>query len=248
MIEVITPDWPAPNRVRALSTTRIGGVSHPPYESLNLGTHVGDQPQVVQKNRSLLEQQLQLPSSPHWLEQVHGCNVVEAGLDDCLIADASISRQPGKVVAIMTADCLPLLLCDKQGSCVAAVHAGWRGLLEGVIEAALDKMACPSTEILAWLGPAIGAKAFEVGDEVFHTFSQRDPASALYFEANRPGHKLADIYGLARQRLLARGVAFIGGGQCCTVSDSARFFSYRRDGVTGRMATLIWLEEPLNKS
>ncbi len=241
MTEVITPDWPAPSRVQALSTTRIGGFSLPPYDSFNLGDHVGDQPQAVIKNRQLL-QQLGLPSSPYWLEQVHGCDVVEVGIESSQIADASISCQPGKVLAIMTADCLPLLLCDKQGSCVAAVHAGWRGLLDGVIEAAIDKMSLPPAEIIAWMGPAIGPTAFEVGDEVFQTFAQRDPASADYFKDNRPGHKLADIYGLARQRLAAKGVAFIGGGQCCTVSDSARFFSYRRDGVTGRMATLIWLE------
>lgn len=243
MIEVITPDWPAPSRVRALSTTRMGGFSLPPYDSLNLGDHVDDQPQTVLDNRAQLEQQMGLPSSPHWLEQVHGCDVIEVSVDHSQIADASISRLPGKVAAIMTADCLPLLLCDKQGSCVAAAHAGWRGLLDGVIEATLDKMALPSTEILAWMGPAIGPTAFEVGDEVVDAFTQRDATSAAHFKESRPGHKWANIYGLARQRLTAKGVVFIGGGQCCTVSDSARFFSYRRDGVTGRMATLIWLDE-----
>ncbi len=243
MIEVITPDWPAPSRVHALSTTRIGGFSQPPYDSLNLGDHVDDQPQSVLNNRARLVQQMGLPSSPHWLEQVHGCDVVEVGVDHSPIADASISRQPGQVIAVMTADCLPLLLCDKQGCCVAAVHAGWRGLLNGVIEAALDKMALPPTEILAWMGPAIGPTAFEVGDEVVDAFTQRDAASARHFKESRAGHKWANIYGLAHQRLTAKGVAFIGGGQCCTVSDPARFFSYRRDGVTGRMATLIWLDE-----
>ncbi|MCF6282824.1 MAG: peptidoglycan editing factor PgeF [Candidatus Polarisedimenticolaceae bacterium] len=240
MIEVIRPDWPAPARVRALSTTRLGGFSLPPYDSLNLGDHVADAPQTVEKNRQLLVEQLALPSSPHWLEQVHSCEVVDAARGGQ--ADAAISRSSGSVCAVMTADCLPLLLCDYQGRCVAAVHAGWRGLLNGVIEAALEKMALPAEEILAWMGPAIGPTAFEVGDEVFHAFTQRDPTAALHFKEHRPGHKLADIYGLARQRLMAKGVAFIGGGQYCTVSDPTRFFSYRRDGVTGRMATLIWLE------
>ncbi len=243
MIETISPDWPAPSRVHALSTTRIGGFSRPPYDSLNLGDHVGDQPQTVLNNRARLVQQMGLPSSPHWLEQVHGCDVVEVGVDHSPMADASISRRPGQVIAVMTADCLPLLLCDKRGRCVAAVHAGWRGLLDGVIEAALDKMALPSTEILAWMGPAIGPTAFEVGDEVVDAFIQRDRASAQHFKESRAGHKWANIYGLARQRLTAKGVSFIGGGQYCTVSDPACFFSYRRDGVTGRMATLIWLDE-----
>lgn len=241
MIEVIVPDWPAPRRVRALSTTRIGGLSLAPYDSLNLGDHVGDKPENVEQNRSRLVQQLALPTAPNWLEQIHGCDVVDAEIGGQ--ADAAISHSSGKVCAVMTADCLPLLLCDKQGRSVAAVHAGWRGLLDGVIEVAVEKMSLPASEIIAWMGPAIGPTVFEVGDEVFQAFIHRDPASADHFKDSRPGHKLADIYGLASQRLAAKGVAFIGGGQCCTVSDSARFFSYRRDGVTGRMATLIWLED-----
>lgn len=244
MIEFITPDWPAPARVRALSTTRIGGISLPPYDSLNLGDHVGDDPQAVTANRQRLEQQLGLPAAPCWLEQVHGCDVVEAGVvESGCQADASITCQPGVVCVVMTADCLPLLLCDKQGRCVAAVHAGWRSLLDGVIEMTLERMVLPSEQILAWMGPAIGPDAFEVGDEVFHAFVERDAAAAVHFHTTRPGHKLADIYGLARQRLAAKGVAFIGGGRYCTVSERDRLFSYRRDGVTGRMATLIWLQK-----
>lgn len=243
MIEVISPDWPAPARVRAFSTTRMGGLSQLPYDSLNLGDHVGDEAQTVTQNRQRLVQQQGLPSTPCWLEQVHGCSVIEAGIDSRRQADASFSHQTGEVCVVMTADCLPLLLSDREGSCVAAVHAGWRGLLDGVIEATLEKTGVPPEQILAWMGPAIGPAAFEVGDEVYQAFIEREPSSASCFYTNRPGHKLADIYSLASQRLTAKGVAFIGGGQCCTVSDSARFFSYRRDGVTGRMATLIWLED-----
>ena len=244
MIEFITPDWPAPARVRALSTTRMGGISLPPYDSLNLGDRVGDDLQAVTANRQRLEEQLGLPAAPCWLEQIHGCDVVDAGaVESGCQADASITRQPGVACVVMTADCLPLLLCDKQGRCVAAVHAGWRGLLDGVIEMTLERMVLPPEQILAWMGPAIGPDAFEVGDEVFHAFVERDAAAVVHFHANRPGHKLADIYGLARQRLTAKGVAFISGGRYCTVSERDRFFSYRRDGATGRMATLIWLQK-----
>jgi len=244
-LEWIEPDWPAPSRVRALTTTRGGGVSRGPYAGLNLGDHVGDDPGAVRENRVLLQRELGLRSQPLWLEQVHGCEVVslEGGRSGCK-ADAAVAGEPGRVCAVLTADCLPLLLCDRAGSRVAAVHAGWRGLLEGVIEAALEAMALPGEELLCWLGPAIGPDAFEVGDEVRALFVKRDPGNAAAFRPSPAGRWLADIHLLARRRLTARKVGFVAGGGYCTVSDPARFYSYRRDGVTGRMASLIWIEEP----
>ncbi|MDD3352736.1 peptidoglycan editing factor PgeF [Zoogloea sp.] len=238
----ISPDWPAPVRVRALSTTRAGGVSQAPYASLNLGTHVGDRPEAVAENRRLLA--AHLPAEPCWLNQVHGARVVDAagpgGLPD---ADAAFARETGQVCAVMTADCLPVLLCDRSGQVVAAAHAGWRGLHGGVLEATVGAMAVPSSQILAWLGPAIGPDAFEVGEEVRARFMALDPASAKAFRpAPAHGKWMADLYLLARQRLAALGVSAVHGGGACTVSDAQRFFSYRRDGTTGRMASLIWLE------
>ena len=243
MIEFITPDWPAPAGIKALSTTRIGGVSQSPFDSLNLGDHVGDDPRAVEQNRQRLETELQLPSPLKWLQQVHGRDVAnaETAHDNCQ-ADAIISRRAGRVCAVLTADCLPLLLCDRQARCVAAVHAGWRGLANGIIEATLEQMALPSDQLLAWMGPAIGPTAFEVGDEVRQCFMDQDHQAASHFKPSKPGFWLADIYGLARQRLQAQGIGFIGGGDHCTVNEQQRFFSYRRDGTTGRMATLIWLD------
>ena len=237
----IVPDWPAPATVRALSTTRAGGVSAAPYASLNLGTHVGDDPVCVAANRTLLRRVV--PHEPCWLNQVHGTTVVDAasvvGVPN---ADASLSRVRGAVCVVMTADCLPLLLCDRSGTVVGAAHAGWRGLHGGVIEATVRAMGVAPAELLAWLGPAIGPQAFEVGDEVRAAFVGVDGrAEAAFRSAGQPGKWLADLYLLARQRLAALGVSGIYGGDCCTVSDAARFFSYRRDGVTGRMASLIWL-------
>ena len=197
----------------------------------------------VQSNRSLVAEALGLPSSPRWLQQVHGCDVLECAFPQQFPrADAATAAQPGQVCAVLTADCLPLLLCNSSGSRVAAVHAGWRGLAAGVIEAALDRFQDSGSEILAWMGPAIGAAAFEVGDEVREHFLTADAENKAAFVAGRDGRWLADIYRLARIRLAARGVGFVGGGDCCTVSDPDRFFSYRRDGVTGRMASLIWIE------
>lgn len=244
MAEVIVPQWPAPSRVRALSTTRHGGSSSAPYKSLNLGTHVGDDPALVTNNRVMLRQQHNLPEDPLWLEQVHGCAVVEYGADESglpITADAVFSDRPGKVCAVMTADCLPLLLCSRSGMKVAAVHAGWRGLAAGVIEAAVERFEEPGESLLAWMGPAIGAEQFEVGSEVREQFLAVDQKNEAAFQKGRSGHWLADIYQLARIRLEKRDVGFIGGGDYCTVSDSDRFFSYRRDGVTGRMASLIWI-------
>ncbi len=241
MSEWIIPDWPAPERVRSVITTRTGGHSLPPYSSLNLADHVDDDPETVAVNRAILFERLALPSEPLWLEQVHGCNVVTAGAAGCS-ADASTSDIPGQVCVVMTADCLPLLICNRSGTRVAAVHAGWRGLAAGVIEAALQHFAQESDELLAWLGPAIGPDRFEVGDEVREQFIAVSAADERAFVAAAPGKWLADIYQLARNRLRAAGVGYIGGGGYCTVTDAERFFSYRRDGITGRMASLIWIE------
>ncbi len=236
----IIPDWPAPARVRACITTRHGGISLPPYDSLNLGEHVGDLPVAVQENRRRLASVLRLPSEPFWLRQLHGCRVVDLGAAATRDADASFSRVRGAVCAVMSADCLPLLLCDRQGSCVAAIHAGWRGLADGIIEATLARLALPPSRILAWLGPAIGPDRFEVGEDVRCRFLEHHPAAQHAFKAK--GERwLADIYALARQRLQRQGVTSIYGGDCCTARERERFFSYRRDGVTGRMASLIWL-------
>ncbi len=242
-LEWIEPGWPAPPRVRALTITRSGGVSRGPYAGLNLGDHVGDEPWAVRQNRALLQQELGLPAPPLWLQQVHGCEVVQVeGDPGGCSADAAVTREAGRVCAVLTADCLPLLLCDRAGSRVAAVHAGWRGLLDGVIESALDALALPGAELLCWLGPAIGPDAFEVGPEVRAGFVERDPGSAAAFRPSPAGRWLADIYALARRRLAARKVGLVAGGGYCTVSDPARFYSYRRDGVTGRMVSLIWIE------
>jgi len=240
----IEPDWPAPSHIRAMMTTRQGGVSLPPFDGLNLADHVGDDPKSVSHNRRLLRGFLDLPAEPLWLTQVHGCSVLEA--EACPAggeADAVIAHTQGQVCAVLTADCLPLLLCDRVGTQVAAIHAGWRGLAAGVIEATLKRFSAPGEEIVAWLGPAIGPQVFEVGAEVRDVFIKHDPYAADAFVANRPGHWLADIYLLAKQRLAVCGVSFVGGGDCCTVSDEERFFSFRRDGKTGRMASLIWIEK-----
>jgi uncharacterized protein, YfiH family len=240
-MELILPDWPAPAKVRALSTTRAGGVSAGPYASLNLGDHVGDDPAAVAENRARVRNRL--PAEPLWLKQVHLADVADAdsasGVPE---ADASVARQPGKACAVLTADCLPLLLCDRAGAVVAAAHAGWRGLAGGVIEAAVEAMKVSPGEVLAWLGPAIGPAAFEVGGEVRDAFLAFDPAAAAAFVARENGKWLADIFHLARLRLGKIGVTAVYGGGVCTYSDAERFYSYRRDGATGRMASLIWIE------
>lgn len=238
----IRPDWPAPARVRALSTTRCGGVGGQPYDSLNLGTHVGDLPASVAANRAILRGVL--PGEPYWLNQVHGTRVVDAACPDGVPdADASVSRRPGAVCVVMTADCLPVLLCDRAGSVVGAAHAGWRGLQGGVVEATVAAMQVPPSDIIAWLGPAIGPTAFEVGDEVRAAFVDAEPGAAAAFRPGvQSGKWLADIYLLARLRLQSLGVSGVFGGDLCTVTDRQRFFSYRRDGVTGRMASLVWLD------
>lgn len=237
-MELILPDWPAPANVRACTTTRQGGVSAGPYASLNLGDHVGDDPAHVTENRARLRRELALPAEPLWLTQVHGIAVAE-GQGGC--ADASVAFAPGTVCTVMTADCLPLLLCDRAGTAVAAVHAGWRGLLAGVIEAAVARLRIPAAELLVWLGPAIGPQSFEVGEEVRTAFMAEDAAAAAAFRPAPGGRWLADLYALARLRLARCGITAVYGGGLCTFSDAARFYSYRRDGVTGRMASLIWL-------
>jgi YfiH family protein len=219
-------------------TTREGGVSAAPWASFNLGDHVGDNAAHVVANRTHLRQQL--PSDPGWLKQVHSAKVVEtgAGVPE---ADASLTRQTGTVCAVLTADCLPVLFCDRAGSVVAAAHAGWRGLADGVLEATVAAMQVAPGDILAWMGAAIGPQAFEVGDEVRQAFVAQHPEAAMAFHPHAPGKWLADIYQLARIRLESAGVQAVYGGGRCTFTETERFFSYRRDGVTGRMASLIWL-------
>lgn len=235
----ITPNWPALSRIVAGTSCRRGGVSQPPYDSLNPAAHVGDDPAAVAANRG----RLGLPVEPCWLQQVHGTQVavLEGNGQIGIEADAAYSRTPGVICAVLTADCLPVLLCDRAGREVAAVHAGWRGLQAGIIEATLEQFQAPAGELLAWLGPAIGPEAYEVGDEVRQAFVDRDSAAADGFVAGRTGHWLMDIYALARQRLQRTGIEQISGGEYCTYSDSERFYSYRRDGTTGRMASVIWL-------
>ena len=239
----IIPNWSVPAQVRAVCTTRHGGVSVAPFDSLNLGDHVGDDPAAVARNRLIVGDVLQLPTEPLWLQQVHGVEVCAMDVGACYPqADASFALRNNQVCVVMTADCLPVLFCDKAGTRVAAAHAGWRGLEAGVLEQTVQKLGCAAHDIIAWLGPAIGAQAFEVGAEVRAAFMQHDPAAAVAFQPTAAGKWLADIYLLARQRLSAVGVQAIFGGEYCTYSDAQRFFSYRRDGQTGRMASLIWLE------
>jgi len=237
----IVPDWPVPTRVKAFVTTRNGGASAGPYASFNLGLRVNDDPETVGRNRALLRQYL--PAEPRWLVQVHGNLVVNADrVQQPVEADAATSRSPDTVCAIMVADCMPVLLADRAGKVVAAAHAGWRGLAGGVIENTVKSMAVPPSEVVAWLGPAIGPVAFEVGADVRETFVAQDPGAASAFVDHKPGKWLADLFAIARRRLQAIGVADIHGGGLCTVSDPQRFYSHRRDKITGRMAALIWLD------
>jgi YfiH family protein len=242
MIPLIEPDWPAPPRVVALGTTRVGGVSGAPWDSLNLGDHVGDAPEAVRENRRRLQQVLPEDTRIQWLRQVHGTAVAVAGRVAEPEADACWSNMPGQACAVLTADCLPVLLTNTGGTVVAAAHAGWRGLCAGVIEATIAALPCAPAELMAWLGPAIGPSVFEVGAEVRAAFlAEAASASACFRPASRAGHFLADLGGLARLRLAGAGVSGIYGGGRCTFSETDRFFSYRRDGQTGRMATLICL-------
>ncbi len=247
--------WGAPKQIKTMITNRHGGFSQPPFDSLNLGSHVGDDPVVVQKNRDALK--ALLPNEPVWLNQVHGTQVIDADLHHSGVpnADASVTTNPGRVLAIMTADCLPVLLTSRDGKVVGAAHAGWRGLAAGVIEQTVALMRAKQgdhtqtqaqSDIFAYLGPAIGPHAFEVGSEVRDIFIAQNPASAACFEQlQEKGKYLADIYGLACLRLNALGIDVIEGGGECTVQNPD-YFSYRRDQKTGRMGSFIWIDESQN--
>ncbi len=236
----LVPDWPAPAEVRACVTTRSGGVSVAPFDSFNLGDHVGDDPAAVAWNRRYLQQALDC--RPAWLSQVHSSVAIEAEPGICAQADASWSDRPGEACVVLTADCLPVLFCDRAGTRVAAAHAGWRGLVGGVLEATLQALAVPAEELLVWLGPAIGPAAFEVGPEVREAFlAQHAAATEAFAPSRNAGRFMADLYQLARIRLAARGVNAVYGGGLCTFADP-RFYSYRRTPHTGRFASLVWLE------
>jgi polyphenol oxidase len=238
----ITPDWPAPAQVKAAATLRTGGVSQGPYASLNLGTHVGDDAAAVAENRRLLKAALQLPSEPAWLNQVHGAHVVMANSHvSPPTADASVAHSAGQVCVVLTADCLPVLFCDRQGTRVAAAHAGWRGLAGGVLGATISALDVPPSQLLAWLGPAIEQQAFEVGTEVREQFLALGANNAAAFQVNAHGRWQADLYQLARNELARLGVHDVSGGDRRCYAEAESFFSYRRDARTGRMATLIWL-------
>lgn len=239
--DFLRADWPAPASIVAGTTLRRGGFSAGPWESLNLGTHVGDDPDAVRSNRMALRDYLALPSEPIWLRQVHGDRVVEAPV--CARepeADACWTRAADSGCVVMTADCLPVLFCTTTGDAIGAAHAGWRGLCSGVLENTVAAMPAEPADILAWLGPAIAQPAFEVGGEVRQQFIERDAGAATLFRPNSRGRWQADLYGLARRRLAFAGVTSVFGGGRCTFAEPADFFSYRREGRCGRMATLIF--------
>jgi YfiH family protein len=240
----LTPAWPAPPNVHAAFTLRCGGVSLPPFDTLNLGAHVGDLPECVAENRRRVHAALELPASPTWLTQVHGTRVVDAERVTETAdtrADALILRRAGEVAAIQVADCLPVLLSAPDGAAAAAAHAGWRGLAAGVLEATVAAFGESATGLIAWLGPAIGAAHFEVGAEVRAAFVRHDTSAAAAFTPNARGRWQCNLTQLARQRLRALGVQQVYGGEWCTFADPARFYSHRREPRCGRMAALLWL-------
>lgn len=246
---VLRPLWPAPPGVHAACTLRDGGVSVAPYASLNLGTHVGDLPDAVARNRAIVRAGLQLPGEPLWLAQVHGNLVVDADtfsaaerLDAAPSGDAAVTHHAGQALAVLVADCLPVLMARADGSGVAVAHAGWRGLATGVLEAAATSLGAPSADLIAWMGPAIGPHHFEVGDEVRGQLCETDARAAAAFVRNARNRWQCDLFRLARQRLERLNVRSIHGGDHCTFTEAASFFSYRREGVTGRIAALIWIE------
>jgi len=257
-LQFITPEWPAPPGVRSAFTERTGGVSAPPYDSLNLGAGIGDSPEAIAENRDRVREALGLPAEPTWLQQMHGVEVVDLGSATAApgagsqgatalgikppMGDASVARGPGQVCAIRVADCMPVLFAARDGSAVAAAHAGWRGLAGGVLEATVRRLGLPAPQLIAWMGPAIGPAHFEVGDEVRAAFTATDPDTATAFVANSRGRWQCDLYALARRRLEVIGVSGIYGGGWCTFAEANRFFSYRRSGQCGRMAALIWIE------
>lgn len=241
----LLPEWPAPSGVRtAVSTRQVRGTSLPPFERFNLGSRCGDEPAAVAANRAAVAGALRLERSPHWLHQVHGIDVADIDrLDDEgePKADAAVTTRAGEPLAILTADCLPVLFCTRDGAGIAAAHAGWRGLAGGVLEAALASLPAPPAQAMAWLGPCIGMASYEVGGDVRDAFVDADTSAATFFSATRPGHWLCDLAGLARHRLLAVGIGSVHGGGFDTRTDD-RFYSYRRDGAeSGRFASLIWL-------
>ena len=240
-IELIKPDWDAPPNVRGFTTTRNGGCSQGPWRSLNFGRSCGDDPAHVEQNRRLLS--ALLPGEPRWLSQVHGTSAIpweQAGTPG-VKADAVFSTQAGQVCIVQTADCLPVLFCDRAGTRVAAAHAGWRGLAAGVLEATVTALGGEPQNLMAWMGPAIGPEAFEVGRDVYDAFAGLNAENAVAFKPHRD-RWLADLYQLARLALERAGVGQVSGGNHCTYTDAERFYSYRRDGVTGRMAAVVWLE------
>ncbi|MBV9620065.1 MAG: peptidoglycan editing factor PgeF [Gammaproteobacteria bacterium] len=240
--QILLPDWPAPQGVHAVVTLRGGGVSQGPYASLNLGIHVGDDRAAVAENRRRLAQALALPAEPAWMEQVHGAEVCALPVRGSLpSADAAIARTAGEVAVVQVADCLPVLFAARAGGAVAAAHAGWRGLAAGVLEATVRALGVPPAQLLAWLGPAIGAAHFEVGAEVRGAFLAQDPAAAAAFLPNSRGRWQCDLVQLARARLRRAGVTALYGDSPCTYADPQRFFSHRRAAPCGRMAALIWL-------
>lgn len=250
----IAADWPAPANVRAFTTLRTGpGVSVAPFDRFNLGLGCGDEPAHALQNRERLRAEFALPAAPCWLQQVHGVQVHrfdEAGAEGAMssiadaiapVADAAVTDLADTVLAVLTADCLPVLFCNESGTEVAAAHAGWRGLAGGILEATVQAMESPPESLLAWLGPAAGPRAYEIGPEVRAAFVDRDADAAIAFTATRDGHWLVDLYALARQRLASAGVHRVFGGGLCTISDPQRFYSHRRDQRTGRMASLVWI-------
>lgn len=241
-VEFIAARWPAPASVRAGTTARRGGASRGPYASFNLGDHVGDDPQAVRDNRAQLRAALALPAEPRWLKQEHGVHVVDAAHAPAgVAADGAWTDRPGIVCAVLTADCLPIFLCDRKGTKVALLHAGWRGLAGGIVDAGLRALTLPPEEVLVWLGPAIGPDSYEVGDDVRRAFLNDDPGAAEAFRPAGAGRWLADMYALARRQLRQRGVCAVTGGERCTLRERGAFYSFRRDGTTGRMASLVWL-------
>ena len=241
MIDLLQPDWNAPDTVRACSTTRVGGFSEGAYAGFNLGRHVGDDDESVTRNRQLLKESLALPRDPDWIRQTHSTRAVVLEQDHRREADAAVTRRAGRIAVIMTADCLPILLCNRAGTEVAALHAGWRGLQAGIIDSTLSAMQSPASQLQAWIGPGITQEFFEVGDEVYAAFVETIDGCESHFVAHGAGHWLCDLAGIAQRVLARRGVTEVTRDAHCTYRDRTLFYSYRREGVTGRMATLIWI-------
>jgi hypothetical protein len=240
--EFLRPAGPWSPDAGVVTTTRAGGASRGAYASFNLGDHVGDDPEAVRKNRARLREALALPAEPLWLKQVHGTTVVDAATAKAgVTADGAYTDRKGIVLAVLTADCLPIFLCARDGTLIGLLHAGWRGLAGGIVEAGVRAMGHPGAQLLAHLGPGIGPDSYEVGEDVRTAFVARDAEAATAFRPNGSHRWLADMYALARRRLRALGVTTISGGEHCTYHERERFYSYRRDGVTGRMASLIWI-------